>query len=180
MTTSRLLIGATENRGAEHVQHEITVRVKAPIEEVWNEVARLEDVLKRAPEFIVKASPGDDDDVCLEVRLAWGPISRNVDATAHVETAIPPHQLTYSVAVPSLEVHCISAIDLVEVADDETSLHLAAQLNCGHRQISKLRGMLSDHLEDYVDTTASRVATLAAQHWQSKQRLLFRPGPAVG
>jgi carbon monoxide dehydrogenase subunit G len=162
------------------MRRETVQRVKAPIGEVWAEIAHPEDLFKRSPDFIRVVGVGEDDEVLLKAHVAWGPITRNLDGSARVESAVAPHQLTISLSVPALKVLCTIVIDLAEVADDETSLHLSAQLMCGHRQISRLRGMLSDYLEDYVETTASRVATLAAQHWQSRQRLLFRPGPALG
>ncbi|WP_250285516.1 MULTISPECIES: SRPBCC family protein [unclassified Frankia] len=161
------------------MHHETTVRVHAPIGEVWTELERLDDILRRSPEISGPIQVDEDGAHRIKVRLSWGPLSRLVDATAHIDSAIPPHQLTWSIRVPSLDVLSTQVFDLTSVAEDETSLRYVAEVDCGHRYPSKLRRVLPDHVEEHVESMASRIGTLAAQHWQSKQRLLFRSGPAA-
>jgi uncharacterized membrane protein len=154
--------------------HETTVRVMAPIEGVWEEIRTIDRLLAfmhRVERF--EAQP-DGRTARVWSRLAWGPLDWELEGSVALTEAVTPRRLAWSGVIPRLGLTVEGVLELAPGAHDETVLCYRAALRCDHHLVARLEGVLTAGLEDHVETFTARVATLAAQHAQAKQRLRFR------
>jgi hypothetical protein len=157
--------------------HETTVRVRAPITGVWEELCSIDRLLARIPEIAYFKVEPDGQRARISTRLAWGPVRWKV-GTAGLLEATPPHRLHWGCRAPSLEVDFEGTFELTRAGtEDETDLFYRGYLRCNHTLIRRLRGALTSVLESHVNRFPPRIATLAAQHAEAEQHLHHRPAP---
>ena len=158
-------------------EHTRTVRVRAPIETVWNELNPLDRLIRNMPEVAAFKLEPDGRSIEFSTRLSWGPIGWKI-ARASLAEAAPPHRLTWRGEAPSLQADFEGTFELAPApSGTETVLTYHAVLHCRHKLIGRLRGALSTYLEGHVNSLPDRVAALAVQHAEADERLGRGPDP---
>jgi len=157
------------------VDHTRSVRVRAPLELVWNELSPLDRVIRQIPEVAYFKVQPDGRSLELSTRLSWGPLNWKF-ARATVAEAAAPRLMQWRGHAPSLQLDFEGTFELQPVPNgDDTMLTYRGVLRCRHKLVGRLRGPLASYIEAHVNSLTGRVAELAVQHAEADQRLGRRP-----
>lgn len=159
------------------LSYDTTERIAAPIETVWDEIRTVDRLLAYAPEIGSFTAEPDGQRARFMSNMAWGPIDWKAEGTAIILEVTPMERLRWCLEMATLQMRLDLTFHLATGANRETVLRYGGRMFCDHKLVRRLRGMLTDAIEEHVHSTAGRVATLAAQHSLAEQRLRFRAAP---
>ncbi len=146
-------------------------RIVAPLKGVWNEVATLEKILSNSPPaFSWDPTPGADR-ATVRVVLPVGPLKWSITCQAEVEEIRPSERIVWTIEGPSAELHFRGVIDVQPLGETETKLSYSASFESQHRFANRLRGLLSEILEEQVRGLVSRVRERAQRRQRAQERL---------
>ena len=152
-------------------EHSRSVRVRAPLPLVWDELGSLDRVMKQVPEVGYFQLEPDGRTAAISAKLAWGPLDWKFGQVSLAESE-PPHHLTWTARAPRLQLTFEGTFDLAPAAiPEETLLTYRGVLHCRHKLIGRLNGALGAFVEGHVNGVTDRLAALAAQHAEAEARL---------
>ena len=147
-------------------------RIDAPVEQVWDELDSLEDILTKTPQIARHAVRADGSTADLQVVIRWGPVRRTVDAIARQADVRPFEGLALRVDAPSIDVHADGSLTIRAGGEAETALTYSMQLESGHWFSRRMRSTLTDMLEGHVHSLIDSVKARAEAHHQAEKRLM--------
>lgn len=148
-----------------------TVRVRAPLAAVWDELSPLDRLLRQMPEVARLTVRPDGRTVQVSTGLSWGPLDWKL-ADASVVESVPPHRLQFRARAPRLRLDFDGTFELARApSGEETVLTYRGALRCRHQLVGRLRGALQSFLEGHVNGLTERLASRAVQHAEADERL---------
>ncbi len=155
------------------VREELTVRVRAPLSVVWQEIETIDRILAHT-EMVVQ-SVVDDRRVSAEIRarLRWGPFGWTLNGTATVTEAVAPERLVFTVDIPTMGMRQTGTFELTELSAEETTLRHTSEFVLG-RLGRSVKSVVDDEIETYVRVIVDGIAGRAARAWLAEQRLQNR------
>lgn len=148
-----------------------TVRVLAPRARIYDELGTAEGMIRYMPQIERFQLLPEPDRVLIHTSVSVGPLQWHVEALLRVDRLDPPSVLGVNMTIPGLQLEVDGAIELIESAVEETQLTYRATIGSRHRLMRRLRSSLTGSLEEHIDTTTDRIATLARQHAEAERRL---------
>ena len=136
------------------------VRVSAPVEWVWEELATLDVILAATPSALVTEVALGGRMASLTLRRGWGPLSRVTQGHATLQPVHLRHHLLVGLHLPDLGLDYHGRIDLLPAGADQTRLRYQAHLRCPHRGARRspmvLRSLVEDHVRAVIGTAQRR------------------------
>jgi hypothetical protein len=147
-------------------------RVWAPLHLVWEEVDSLDQILSKTTQALgYEILPGGTQ-ASMQVRLAWGPVTRNLDCQVALAEVRPPIRVCVTIEVPALDVVMMDVVELMALAHDESKVTHRVHVECRHRRAGWMRGLLCAAAEDHVTSVLGRVKARAEHRRQAEEGLL--------
>lgn len=157
--------------------HARTVRVRAPVATVWDELCTLDRLVKQIPEISSFEPTGDGRTAKVSLRLGWGPISWKFGRASVAETTAM-QRMRWQAEVPSLRLDFTGHFELAPGATpQETTLTYRGVVRCRHGFVGRLQFAMASFIEGHVNSLSGRIADLAAQHDEAQRRLSHPPEP---
>jgi hypothetical protein len=149
-----------------------STRIVAPVPLVWEEMATLDAILAKSPQFLsYQLAPGGES-AQVSANLSWGPLKYPLEGTAQVQGVEPHRQTTYVFAAPSIGLHYAGTLHIAPGGAAETALEYSGELEIEHRMAARMRGLFSEVIEDHIHGLTSRVKTRAEHRRLAEERLL--------
>lgn len=145
------------------------VRVSAPVERVWEELAALDVILAATPSALVTEVALGGRMASLTLRRGWGPLSWVTQGHATLRPVHPRHHLLVELHLPDLGLGYNGHIDLLPVGADQTRLRYEAHLRYPPRGARPSPMALRSLVEDHV-----RAVTATAQRRAERHHLAAR------
>jgi carbon monoxide dehydrogenase subunit G len=162
--------GETGGRRILEVVHETSVRVEAPVDAVWGEVGTLQGLLRYLPGIEgYEIAPGHRE-ATVHGTFRWGPVRfvlAGVVAAVEVEA---PHRVVFVLRDPGLGMTFVGELVLDPIGG-ESRLTYRGTLRCGHRYMARMRRVTTGWVEESMDFTVSRLATLTTRHVMAERLL---------
>jgi carbon monoxide dehydrogenase subunit G len=147
------------------------VQVLAPRGRVFDTLATAAGLVRFMPQVDKYQSQPEPERALVHTAISLGPLAWQTDALLQVDRVVTPSALRITITMPSLQITLEGEIDLAETSATETLLTYRASIRSTHRLMRRLRSSLTGALEEHIDTTTERIATLARQHAEAERRL---------
>jgi len=152
--------------------YDLTIRTRAPVETVWDELRTLERLLENTPTVSSFSVDDDGRHASLVGGLTRWPVAwRSLAAEAEIVEVDPPHRLDWTLTVAELDLRFAGTFELTPVSAEETNLTYRGSLRCGDSPVCLLRHVLAGILEGHMEALATRLATRAARRTAAEQAL---------
>jgi carbon monoxide dehydrogenase subunit G len=154
------------------VSYEVTVRIEAPVDTVWDEVSTLDRLLGHVPAISSVQLGADGMTGSFTFVLSrLGRLWKRLETRAVVTEVTPPRSLQWRLETPSLEWEFVGTFELSPVGTDETTLVYRGTMRFSDRSAGPLHPIETDVLEEHLDTLANRIAGRAARHTLAERTL---------
>lgn len=146
------------------------VRVMAPLHGVYREMDTVDGLVRFIPQIGEhRPEPGGGRARCRGT-VSLGPLTCRLTGEIRVQRVDPPHAIHVLLESSELAIELDGTFELIESAEDETTLRYAASIRSEHPLVRRMRSSMTGLLEEHVDSTTDLVAVRVRQYTSAARR----------